>query len=92
MSYFIVMVLLVNGALSEALSKAKESVPTGETRAFGLSNVLMLLNGLLKYRHPDFTNIMLDEIEKMLHGLDEHQFFIPAKIAAIRAGRLSVAG
>lgn len=88
-SYFIVLVLLTIGTLPEALLKAKNVLPTGETRVFGLSNVLMLLNGLLKYRHPDFTNTMLDEIEKMLHGLDEHPFLIPAKIAAIRAGRLS---
>lgn len=91
-SYFIVCVLWAVGALPEALLKAKQALPTGETKAFGLSNVLMLLNGLLKYRHPDFTNTMLDDIEKMLHGLDEHQFMIPAKIAAIRAGRLSVPG
>ena len=56
---------------------------------FGLSNVLMLLNGLLKYRHPDFTNDMLDEIERMIHWLDEDLFLIPAKVAAIRATRLA---
>lgn len=91
-SYFIVLVLWAVGSLPDALSKAKQALPTGETRVFGLSNVLMLLNGLLKYRHPDFTNTMLDDIEKMLHGLEEHQFRVPAKIAAIRADRLSCAG
>ncbi|MGA2725894.1 MAG: hypothetical protein ABSG79_26235 [Bryobacteraceae bacterium] len=50
--------------------------------------MLMLLNGLLKYRHPDLTNQMLDDIERMTHGLNEHPFLIPAKIAAIRASRL----
>lgn len=89
-SYFIVLVLWAVGALPEALSKAKQSLPTGETKAFGLSNVLMLLNGLLKYRHPDFANTILNDIEMTLHGLDEHQFMIPAKISAIRAVRLSV--
>lgn len=88
-SYFIFCVLFVIGALPDALSKAKQALPTSETKAFGLSNVLMLLNGMLKYRHPDFTNSMLDDIEKMLHGLEEHQFMIPAKIAAIRTSRLS---
>lgn len=88
-SYFITAVLLAIGSLSEALSKAKHSLPVAEDKAFGLSNVLMLLNGLLKYRHPDFTNAMLDDIERMLHGLDEHHFLIPAKIAATRASRLS---
>jgi hypothetical protein len=61
----------------------------GESQVFGLSNILMLLNGLLKYRYPDFTNQMLDEIERAIHGLNEHPFLIPAKIAAIRATRLS---
>ena len=57
-------------------------------RLFGLSNTLMLLNGLLKFRYPDFTDEMLDEIERMTHGLKEHTFLIAAKIASIRARRL----
>jgi len=63
-------------------------LPADERKVFGLSNVLMLLNGLLKYRHLDSTNDMLDEIERMIHGLDEHPFLIPARIAPIRASRL----
>jgi hypothetical protein len=86
-SYFIVAALWRVGALPAALHHAKR-LPQGETRVFGLSNVLMLLNGLLKFRYPDFTNEMLDEIERMTHGLTEHTFLIPAKIAAIRADRL----
>ena len=87
-SYF-TCVLWKTGSFPEALEKAKRDLPTGESRVFGLSNVLMLLNGLLKYRHPDFTNRMLDDIERLIHGLDEQAFMIPAKIAAIRASRLS---
>jgi len=90
-SYFIVCVLSCVGLLGDALRKAKRDLPDGEARVFGLSNVLMLLNGLLKYRHPDFTNEMLDEIERTVHGLKEHPFLIPAKIAAIRASRLAKA-
>jgi hypothetical protein len=55
---------------------------------FGLSNALMLLNGLLRYRHPDFTDEMLDDIERFLVGLKEHPFQIPEKLAAIRTARL----
>lgn len=88
-SYFIVCVLWKVGSLAQALQKARRDLPAGESKLFGLSNVLMLLNGLLKYRHPDFTNQMLDEIERLTHGLNEHTFMIPGKIAAIRAGRLS---
>jgi hypothetical protein len=87
-SYFIVAVLWRTGFLSEALRKARRSLPENEHRAFGLSNVLMLLNGLLRYRHPDFSGEMLDEIERMLNGLEEHPFLIPTKLAAIRAHRL----
>jgi membrane protein implicated in regulation of membrane protease activity len=90
-SYFIVAVLWMVGSLADALQKAKHSLPVGETRVFGLSNVLMFLNGLLKYRYPDFTNDMLDDIERMTHGLSEHVFLIPAKLAAIRASRLPAA-
>lgn len=91
-SYFIVAVLWRVGSLPDALQKAKRDLPVGESRVFGLSNILMLLNGLLKYRHPDFTNQMLDEIERLIHGLDEHPLLIPAKVAAIRASRLLPGG
>jgi len=87
-SYLIVAVCWSVGLLPDALRKAKRDLPSGESRVFGLSNVLMLLNGLLKYRYPDFSNEMLDEVERLTHGLGEHPFMIPAKIAAIRALRL----
>jgi hypothetical protein len=87
-AYFVLAALLKVGALSPALRKAKRDLPENETRFFGLSNVLMLLNGLLKFRYPDFSNEMLDDIERMIHGLSEHAFLIPARLAAIRASRL----
>jgi hypothetical protein len=87
-TYFIVCVLWKTGKLSEALEKAKAELPQGEIKAFGLSNTLMMLNGLLRYGHPEFTTDMLDDIEKFVHGLREHPFQIPEKIAAIRAARL----
>lgn len=48
-SYFIVCVLWKIGKLKVALAKAKKDLPQGEIKVFGLSNVLMLLNGLLRY-------------------------------------------
>lgn len=87
-SYFIVAVLWKVGRLKDALEKSRRDLPTGEQNQFGLSNVLMVLNGLLKYRHPDFTGEMLDDIERLIHGLDEHTFKISERIAAIRANRL----
>jgi hypothetical protein len=87
-SYFIVLALLKIGRLKDALQKAKANLPQGEISVFGLSNVLMLINGMLRYRHPEFTSEMLDEIERFLDGLNEHSFQIPEKIAAIRTARL----
>jgi hypothetical protein len=87
-TYFIVCVLWKIGKLREALEKAKAQLPRGEIKVFGLSNTLMLFNGLLRHRYPDFTNEMLDDIEKFLLGLKEHPFQIPEKIAAIRTARL----
>jgi hypothetical protein len=87
-SYFVVLALWKVGALAEALEKAKRDLTENETRFFGLSNVLMLINGLLRYRNPDFDNSMLDAIERLTDGLKEHTFLIPGKIAAIRASRL----
>jgi hypothetical protein len=87
-SYFIVCVLWKIGKLKVALAKAKKDLPQGEIKVFGLSNVLMLLNGLLRYHHPNFTNDMLDDIERFLDGLNEHPFQIPEKLAAVRTARL----
>jgi hypothetical protein len=87
-SYFIVCALWKTGNLPGALKMARAKLPEGEMKAFGLSNTLMLLNGLLRYRYPDFPNEMLDEIERFLNGMNEHSFQIPEKIAAIRAMRL----
>jgi hypothetical protein len=87
-SYFVVLVLLKTGRHKEALERAKANLPRGEISVFRLSNVLMLLNGMLRYRHPNFTNEVLDEIEKFLDGLNEHFFQIPEKLAAFRTVRL----
>jgi hypothetical protein len=49
----------------------------------------MLLNGLLNYRHPDFTPEVIDRIESFTRQLKtEHTFRISEKVAAIRAYRL----
>jgi hypothetical protein len=87
-AYFIVCALWKTGHLTEALEKAR-SLPENEMKVFGLSNVLFMINGLLRYRYPDFTPQMLDQIESFVHDLkSEHTFAISEKIAAIRAARL----
>lgn len=87
-AYLIVLVLWKIGLLGEALEAAMFGLPEDDRNDFGLSNALMMLNGLLRYRHPDFTPDMLDTIERFVQGSQEHSFRIPQKIAAIRAQRL----
>ncbi len=87
-SYFIVLVLWKIGLLSEALEAALFGLSENDTKNYGLSNALYVLNGLLRYRHPDFTSEMLDSIDRFLSGSSEHPFRIPQKIAAIRARRV----
>ena len=87
-AYLIVLLLWKIGLLVEALEAAMFGLPEDDRKNFGLSNTLMMFNGLLRYRHPDFTAEMLDTIERFVQGSQEHSFRIPQKIAAIRAQRL----
>lgn len=87
-AYMIVLALWKIGHLQEALKAALFGLPEGDQKEFALSNALMALNGLLRYRHQDFTSESLDDIERFLQGSVEHPFRIPQKIAAIRAHRL----
>jgi len=84
--YFIVLALWELGGLGIALERAK--LKLHGDKEYGYSNVLYMLNGLLRYRHPDFSNEELEEIERRISGVDEHKFGIEEKIAAIRAARL----
>jgi hypothetical protein len=52
----------------------------------------MLVDGLLKYRYPDFPNEMLDQIQAALATVNEHKFKIDERIAAIRSKRLPKPG
>jgi hypothetical protein len=56
---------------------------------YGFSDMLGMLNGLLRYEHGSVTTGDLDQIEKFIDGLDEHTFRIEEKINSIRAFRLS---
>lgn len=87
-TYLIVCMLWQIEFLEEALEAAKFGLQENDMKTYGLSNVLMLFNGLLRYRHPDFSDQMLDMLERFLQGSDEYSFRIPQKIAAIRSRRL----
>jgi hypothetical protein len=87
-TYFIVFLCWELGYLSIALEKVKSNIPQGETRDFGFSNVLMLLNGLLYYRHQDFDDNSLDKIEQFITNISEYKFMISERIISIRALRI----
>lgn len=59
---------------------------------FGFSDALGLINGLLRYEHPSFSNKELDLIDQFISNVEEHAFSIDEKINSIRSFRLSRAG
>lgn len=85
--YLILFVLFRIGRLPEALTTAKKN--QYKDPAYGFSDFLRLLDGLLRFEHPSFTSELLDEIEKSIEGLDEHTFRIRERISAIHAHRLN---
>ncbi len=87
-AYLIVLVLWKIGRLDQALAAAIAGLPSGDQKEFGLSNSYMMLNGMLRHKHPDFTPEALDAIESALRQTAEHPFRIPQKIAAVRAHRI----
>ncbi len=56
---------------------------------YGFSDMLGLINGLLRYEHPVFSDRDLDDVEKFIDGIDEHAFRIGEKINSARSFRLS---
>jgi hypothetical protein len=56
---------------------------------YGSSDFLGLLNGLLRYEHPNFEDSDLDLVEEFVSGIDEHTFRIGEKINSARAFRLN---
>lgn len=55
----------------------------------GFSDFLGLINGMLGFEHPSFTDQDLDIIEEFIAGIDEHSFQIDAKIHSARSFRLN---
>jgi hypothetical protein len=81
--YFILYVLFRTGNLVETLTPAKEKLQ-GDSK-YGFSDLLILLDGFLKYEPQDFTIEMLDQIEMFTKGITEHVFGIGERMRAIRA-------
>ena len=80
--YLILLVMFRIGRLPDAMSTAKRNLQNDES--YGFSDLLRLLDGLLRFEHTSFTSSLLDEIEKFIEGLEEHTFRIQERVAAIR--------
>lgn len=87
-AYFIAAVLWRTQNLELGLTTIGHTLDVEDRKTHAVSNVLMLFNGLLRYRHSEFSETELDTIERFIHPLDIGAFHIPDKIAAIRALRL----
>lgn len=55
----------------------------------GFSDLLALINGMIRFEHPSFTYQDLDIIEEFIAGIDEHTFQIDEKINSARSFRLN---
>ena len=80
--YFILFVLCNIGYLNKALETAKKELQ-GDP-AYGFSDFLRLLDGLLKYEYPEFSTEMLNDIEQFLKGIKDSTFRISERVSAIR--------
>lgn len=80
--YFILFVLYCIGYLNKALETAKKELQ-GDL-AYGFSDFLQLLDGLLKYEYPKFSTEMLNDIEQFLKGIKEDTFRISERLLAVR--------
>jgi hypothetical protein len=85
--YLILYVSFQINKLETALNDAVENLQGDE--AYGFSDLLRLLDSLLRFRHSSFSQENLDLIESALGGVQEHTFRIEERLAAIRAYRLS---
>ena len=83
-AYFNFFVLFRIGKMKEAFDIVK--VELQEDLEYGLSNLLMILNGLLKCEHHNFSKKMLDDIEQFLKDVKTKDFVdrIKEKINTIR--------
>jgi hypothetical protein len=86
-AYLILLTLFRVRRLPDALITAKRELMND--RAYGFSDFVRLLDGLLRTDHKSFEPKWLDEIERFLEGIDEHTFHIGERVAAIRAYRLA---
>jgi hypothetical protein len=85
-AYLALLVLLELGEARRFFPAARQNLLGDDV--YGFSNSLMLLDRFLQLRHADVDERLLDEIENFIEGTNESPFFIPQRIAGIRADRL----
>lgn len=85
--YLILLFLFRIGRLPEGLNKAKTDLQ--EDPAYGFSDLLRLLDGLLRFELSSFTPSLIDAVEQFVDDIAAHTFRIQERIAAIRALRLA---
>lgn len=89
-AYLIGLALFRVEKLEDGLAKARKDLAGDDVHGF--SNLLRVIDGLLRFEHVSFSDELLDQLERSLEGVDEHLFRIPQRIAAIRAYRLKSPG
>jgi hypothetical protein len=85
--YLILLVLFRTGRFTDAVHAARRELQ-GDIEP-GFSGLLRMVDGLLRFEHPGFTNEQLDEIERLVETIVEPTFGIRERVAAIRAFRLA---
>ena len=48
---------------------------------------MLLLDGLLRFEHRRFSDMMLEDVEQFISGLDDYTFGIPERLAEIKRRR-----
>lgn len=84
-AYLSLLVLFRTGNLKEALSTARAYLQGDESAGF--SEFLLLLDGLLRFEHRNFSDMMLDEVQRFIDSLDDYAFGIPDRLQEIRRKR-----
>lgn len=85
-AYLIMLVLFEIKKLPEGLEYARKRL-YGDIK-LGFSDMLRLLDLLLKFRYHEFTEKDLEAIEKLVESTSEHPFNIPHRINEIRINSL----
>ncbi|MDA0206915.1 MAG: hypothetical protein O3A53_03815 [Acidobacteria bacterium] len=86
--YLTLLVLFRTGDLREALSTARAYLQGDD--GCGFSEFMLLLDGLLRFEHRRFSDMMLEDVEQFISGLDEYTFGIPDRLAEIKRRRRQI--